>query len=311
MNTVLIIDSHALIHRAYHAIPPLSTKNGTPTNAVYGFLSLVQKALNDIRPTHLVACFDTPTESFRAKVVVEYQATRKPTEDALKAQFPLVKEVVDFAHITRFEALNYEADDAIGTVTRQLERELEESKNEYRIIIFTGDKDMFQLVTDKIFVLTPQIGFGKSKLYGPSEVKEKMGVGPEYIADVKALMGDPSDNYKGLKNVGPKTATKLIEKYGHIEQMGAEFDESTMQTLRTMKEVSTIVTDVPCVNASLKDVEYHGFPDNFEEVLRKYELYSLIPRFAKKEKAINTANTRNTNKTIKMTNTHSDQESLF
>ncbi len=304
MQTVLVIDSHALIHRAYHAIPPLTTKSGVPTNALYGYLSLLHKAINDIKPTHIAACFDTPTESFRAKIVEEYQATRKPTEEALKAQFSLVKEAVDAAHIARYEAPNYEADDAIGTVTIQLSKELDASGDPYRIIIFTGDKDMFQLVNENVFVLTPQIGFGKSKLYAPGDVKEKMGVTPEYIADMKALMGDPSDNYKGLHKIGPKTAAKLIEKYGHIEQMGENFDEETMNVLRKMKEVSTIVKDVPCVKSHVADVRFDGFPDTFSDVLKKYELYSLIPRFTKKESVIT--------KSIEQSASNiSDQDSLF
>jgi DNA polymerase-1 len=304
MLTVLIVDSHALIHRAYHAIPPLTTKSGVPTNALYGYLSLLHKAINDIKPTHIAACFDTPTESFRSKIVEEYQATRKPTEDALKTQFPLVKEVIDSAHIARYEAPNYEADDAIGTVTVQLANELYAKNEPYRIIIFTGDKDMFQLVNENVFVLTPQIGFGKSKLYSPSDVKEKMGVTPEYIADMKALMGDASDNYKGLHKVGPKTAAKLIEKYGHIEQMSENFDEETMNILRKMKEVSTIVTDVPCVDSHLSDVKFDGFPADFSEVLKKYELYSLIPRFTKKE------NDKSTKVEKKKEDRH-NQDSLF
>lgn len=288
MKTVLVIDSHALIHRAYHAIPPLTTKDGVPTNALYGYLSLLNKAITDIKPTHLVACFDTPTESFRAKLVEEYQATRKPTEDNLKAQFSLVKEAVDSAKIIRFEAPNYEADDAIGTVVTKLDKEASEENKDYRIIIFTGDKDIFQLVTDNIFVLTPQIGFGKSVLYGPKEVLEKMGVLPEFVADMKALMGDASDNYKGLKKIGPKTAAKYICQYGHVEHMENAFDVETMNVLKIMKQVSTIVKDVPGIEVTLAQSEFHGFPDSFSDILKKFELYSLIPRFTKKIKVEST-----------------------
>ncbi|MFO0704311.1 MAG: 5'-3' exonuclease H3TH domain-containing protein [Patescibacteria group bacterium] len=305
MKTILIIDSHALIHRAYHAIPPLTTKAGIPTNALYGYLNLLYKAIHDIKPTHLVACFDTPTESFRAKLVEEYQATRKPADDALKSQFNLVKEAVDSARIIRYEAPNYEADDAIGTVTCQLDKECKSTGDNYRIIIFTGDKDMFQLVTPNIFVLTPQIGFGKSVLYGPKEVEEKMGVGPEYIADMKALMGDTSDNYKGLKKIGPKTAAKYIKEYGHVEDMEKAFDVETMQILRTMKKVSSIVCDVPGIDSHLNTSEFHGFADSLIDTLKKYELYSLIPRFTKKENKI-------INKEINKVKTDStNQDSLF
>jgi DNA polymerase-1 len=275
MSTLLIIDSHALIHRAYHAIPPLTRKDGTPTNAVYGYFSMLQKTVLDLKPSHIVAAFDTPTESFRKKIITTYQATRKPTEDNLKVQFNLVKEVLDTTGIKRFETPGYEADDTIGTLAMKAHH----LDGTIRIIIFSGDKDMFQLVNERISVLTPQIGFGKSVLYTPEKVVEKLGVTPDKVADLKALMGDSSDHYSGVKNIGPKTAAKLIAEYGSTENMAARFDPETMETLRQMKEVSTIVTDLPTVEFTLADLSFTGFPDTFREGLQKYELYSLIPRF--------------------------------
>jgi len=279
METLLIVDSHALIHRAYHAIPPLSTRSGIPTNALYGFINLIQKAIQDIKPSHLVTCFDTPTESFRKKIITEYQATRKPTEDNLKIQFNIVKELVDAAHVSRFEADGYEADDVIGTIVKQL------SSQTLRVIILTGDKDMFQLVTDHIYVLTPQIGFSKSILYGPKEVEAKLGIPPDKVADYKALSGDPSDNYGGIRNIGPKTAAKLITQYGAIENMGGHFDDDTMNILRKMKQVSTIVCDIPNINPKLEDLEFSGLKgEDFQLALQKYELYSLLARFFPSDK---------------------------
>lgn len=280
MSTLLIIDSHALIHRAYHAIPPLTKQDGTPTNAIYGYFSMLQKTIIDLKPSHIVAAFDTPTESFRKKIIKTYQATRKPTEDNLKVQFDLVKEVLDTTGIKRFETPGYEADDTIGTLAVKAH----EADPSLRIIIFSGDKDMFQLVNNQISVLTPQIGFSKSVLYTPELVKQKMGVPPNRVADMKALMGDSSDHYAGLKNIGPKTATKLIEEYGATENMGARFDAETMEILRVMKQVSTIVTDLPDINVTLTNLEFHGFPETFRGGLQKFELYSLIPRFFPKAK---------------------------
>lgn len=287
MDTLLIIDSHALIHRAYHAIPPLTTKSGIPTNALYGYFNLIQKAITDIQPTHLVACFDTPTESFRKKIVEHYQATRKPTEDNLKVQFNLVKEIVDAAHIRRFEAGGYEADDVMGTIVDKIQSTVDsrQTGNKLRIIILTGDKDMFQLVNDHVFVLTPQIGFSKSLLYGPKEVEEKLGIPPDKVADFKALSGDSSDNYEGIRKIGPKTAVKLIKEFGSIENMNERFDSETMDMLRKMKEVSTIVRDVPNIDAHLDELLYHGFGgQELLKALQKYELYSLISRFFPKDK---------------------------
>jgi DNA polymerase-1 len=286
MDTILIIDSHALIHRAYHAIPPLTTKSGIPTNALYGYFNLIQKAITDIKPTHLVACFDTPTESFRKKIVEHYQATRKPTEDNLKVQFNLVKEIVDAAHIKRYEADGYEADDVMGTIVERIQSTVDsrqigkEQKDYLRIIILTGDKDMFQLVNDRVYVLTPQIGFSKSLLYGAKEVQEKLGIPPDKVADFKALSGDASDNYEGIRKIGPKTAVKLIEQYGSVENMSERFDSETMDMLRKMKEVSTIVRDVPNIDVHLDELVFQGFKgDDLLKALQKYELYSLISRF--------------------------------
>ncbi len=281
MSTLLIIDSHALIHRAYHAIPPLTRKDGTPTNAIYGYFSMLQKTIVDLRPTHIAAAFDTPTESFRKKIITTYQATRKPTEDNLKVQFNLVKEVLDTTGIKRFETPGYEADDTIGTLAVKAHA----ADPSLRIVIFSGDKDMFQLVNDQTSVLTPQIGFSKSVLYTPELVKQKMGVAPEHVADMKALMGDSSDHYAGLKNIGPKTAAKLIAEYGATENMGKKFDVETMETLRVMKRVSTIVTDLPEIQVDLSALKFNEFPETFRAGLQKFELYSLIPRFFPKAKA--------------------------
>lgn len=279
MSTLLIVDSHALIHRAYHAIPPLTTKAGIPTNAIYGYFGMLHKTIIDLRPTHLVTCFDTPTESFRKKIITTYQATRKPTDDNLKVQFDLVKEVVDAAGIRRYESPGYEADDTIGTLVHNISLQLAANSLQLKIIILTGDKDMFQLVTDHVSVLTPQIGFSKSVLYDPARVIEKLGVTPDHVADLKALMGDASDHYDGLKNIGPKTAAKLISQYGSIEKMDTHFDAETMQILRTMKQVATIVTDIPDLEVDIDTLLFAGFASAMREALQKYELYSLLSRF--------------------------------
>ena len=279
MSTLLIIDSHALIHRAYHAIPPLTRKDGTPTNAIYGYFSMLQKTIVDLKPDYIAAAFDTPTESFRKKIITTYQATRKPTEDNLKVQFNLVKDVLDSTGIKRFETPGYEADDTIGTLAVKIYDSTKKQSDPPRIIILTGDKDMFQLVNDRIYVLTPQIGFSKSVLYTPELVKAKLGVLPDKVADLKALMGDSSDHYTGLKNIGPKTGAKLIEQYGSTENMSEKFDAETMATLKQMKEVSTIVTDLPSIDVSLENLHFDGFSAPFKAKLQEYELYSLINRF--------------------------------
>jgi DNA polymerase-1 len=223
--------------------------------------------------------------------VEHYQATRKPTEDNLKVQFNLVKEIVDAAHIKRYEADGYEADDVMGTIVERIQSTVDsrqigkEQKDYLRIIILTGDKDMFQLVNDRVYVLTPQIGFSKSLLYGAKEVQEKLGIPPDKVADFKALSGDASDNYEGIRKIGPKTAVKLIEQYGSVENMSERFDSETMDMLRKMKEVSTIVRDVPNIDVQVSELEFHGFGgEDLLKTLQKYELYSLISRFFPKDK---------------------------
>jgi DNA polymerase-1 len=139
---------------------------------------------------------------------------------------------------------------------------------------------MFQLVNDRVYVLTPQIGFSKSLLYGAKEVQEKLGIPPDKVADFKALSGDASDNYEGIRKIGPKTAVKLIEQYGSVENMSERFDSETMDMLRKMKEVSTIVRDVPNIDVHLDELVFQGFKgDDLLKALQKYELYSLISRF--------------------------------
>ena len=193
----------------------------------------------------------------------------------------------DSAHIRRFEADGYEADDVMGTIVEKIQSSVvsRQTGNELRIIILSGDKDMFQLVNDRVFVLTPQIGFSKSLLYGPKEVVTKLGIPPDKVADFKALSGDPSDNYEGIRKIGPKTAVKLIEQYGSIENMSERFDSETMDMLRKMKEVSTIVRDVPNIETNIDELGFHGFGgEDLLKTLQKYELYSLITRFFPSDK---------------------------
>jgi len=193
MNTLLLIDGNALMHRAYHALPPFKTKDGTPTNAVYGFISILNKAILDFNPQNVIVSFDTPVPTFRKKMFKEYQSHRPKMEDELSQQFPIVKEVLDAGHITHLEKEGYEADDVIGTISKKFH------SNGDRVLILSGDKDILQLANEKVFVVTPQLGFGKQVIYSTEEVKKRFGIEPKQIPDFKALMGDQSDNYKGAK----------------------------------------------------------------------------------------------------------------
>ncbi len=284
MKTALLIDGNAIMHRAYHALPPFKTKEGIPTNALYGFLTILNKAVVDFNPYYLIVCFDTPAPTFRKKIFKEYQSHRPKMEDNLSCQFASVKEALDKAGITHLEKEGFEADDVIGTISKKL------AKKDNRILILTGDRDIMQLVNDNIFVVTPQIGFAQAKIYDIAEVKKKFEILPEQIPDLKALMGDPSDNYKGAKGIGPKTAAKLLKEYHSVDKVLKNLDKidgKVQQLLQDHKEsvlmshqLATIKTDV-AVTVDTNKAVFTGFKDDLKEVLRKYQMLSLINRFFK------------------------------
>lgn len=291
-NTLLLIDGNALMHRAYHALPPFKTKDGLPTNAVYGFLSMLQKAIVDFKPTHLAVCFDTPTPTFRKKIFAKYQAHRPILDDQLKLQMPLVRETLDKAGITRLEKPGFEADDLIGTITAKLK------KPDTRIFIFTGDKDILQLVSDKVFVLAPLIGLANVKLYDRGEVKKRFSLTPEQIPDLKGLMGDSSDNYSGAKGIGPKTAGQLLLQFQTIDNLYKNLGRVKNQRIRKIldvhkeniflsKQLATIKTDVD-LKFDFDKTRFTGFQPELKNHLEKLEIYSLIKRLfqEKKEKPV-------------------------
>ncbi len=281
MNTLLLIDGNAIMHRAYHALPPFKTKSGTPTNAIYGFISILNKAILDFTPHYVIVCFDTPVPTFRKKMFKEYQSQRPKMENDLSIQFSPVKEALDAGNITHLEKEGFEADDVIGTISRAFHT------NGDRVLILSGDKDILQLVNEKVFVITPQLGFGKQVVYSKDEVQKRFGIKPEQIPDFKALMGDQSDNYKGAKGIGPKTAAKLLQEYGSLERIFKNLktiDGKIQKMLEDHKEnvlmsqkLATILTDVN-IKIDIQKSEFKGFSENLKEFLKKYEMYSLSNR---------------------------------
>ncbi len=289
MNTLLLADGNAIMHRAYHALPPFKTKQGLPTNALFGFISILNKIATDFHPFYLIVCFDTPIPTFRKKMFKNYQSHRPKMEDALSRQFPLVKEALDSAEVVHLEKEGYEADDIIGTISRVYD------KNGDRVVILSGDKDILQLVNDKVYVVTPELGFGKQKIYNPEEVQKRFGVTPKQIPDFKALMGDQSDNYKGAKGIGPKTAAKLLQQFASIDGIFKHLHEIPEKTRKMLEEhkdnvllshkLATILTDVD-VEYNIKSSKFNGFNENLKEFLKKYEMYSLANRIFKSKKPI-------------------------
>lgn len=206
MNKLVIVDGNAIMHRAFHAIPPLSTKKGEPINAVYGLVSMLLKVITDIKPTHIAVAFDEKEQTFRQKELPTYQAQRPPMADELSSQFEKARAFLESANIPVYSRPGYEADDVIGTIA---------DKSDEPVVIVTGDRDQLQLVNDKkdIKLYMPIVGFNNAKLYGEVETVERMGVPPTQIADLKSLTGDASDNYFGVAGIGPKTAESLLSKY--------------------------------------------------------------------------------------------------
>ncbi len=224
---LIIIDSNSIIHRAFHALPVLTTKKGELVNAVYGFLLVFFKAIREFQPDFIVACFDSPGPTFRHKKFEEYKAKRPPTPKDLVSQFPKVKEILNAFNVSIFEKKGFEADDLIGTITKKFP--------EIEKIILSGDLDTLQLIDPQTKVYLLRRGVKETILYNESRVQEKyQGLGPAGLVDFKALRGDPSDNIPGLPGIGEKTAVELILKFGSLENLYKELEKNSEKT-KTLK----------------------------------------------------------------------------
>lgn len=305
MNRLVLIDGNAILHRAYHALPPLTAPDGSIVNAVYGFVSILIKIFNDLRPTHMAVAFDRPEKTFRKELFKDYQGKRPEMETDLVSQIPKVQDVVRAFGIPIYDAAGFEADDVIGTLCRksQILNPNDQTKSKSKIhknsidevIIVTGDKDILQLVDDKkgVKVFMPTKGLSEGKLFGEAEVIEKMGVAPKQIPDLKALMGDSSDNYPGVPGIGPKTAVKLLAEYGSVEKLLEEKKIGDAQTARLGLNLATIRTDVPVAVGELPTITILDTPE-VRGKLEEFHFPSLIKRLGgmsveKKEKKIKKA----------------------
>jgi DNA polymerase I len=289
MNRLLILDGNALLHRAYHALPPLNAPDGQQVGAVYGFISMIIRLRQDLKPTHMAVCFDRPVPTFRKKMYKEYQSQRPEMDEILVSQIVLTHDAVKAFSIPIFEQDGYEADDVIGTLAKQLQATMEQ------IIIVTGDRDILQLVSaDNTLVYMPVKGLSESKLYGEKEVVERIGVLPHQIPDWKGLCGDSSDNYPGVPGIGPKTATDLIKKHGTIETLYKGLEEGSIlltERLRSKliegkesaflsKDLATIRTNVELdIDAELLSTQLLN-SENVIEILRAFGFPSLIKRLS-------------------------------
>ncbi|KKR47868.1 MAG: polymerase protein [Candidatus Curtissbacteria bacterium GW2011_GWA1_40_16] len=216
MNKLLLIDGNNLFHRAYHAIPHLTNKEGEATNAVFGFSNMLIKAIGEVSPRYVACAFDTQAPTFRHIEFEKYKAQRVAPPPDLYPQLPKVKKVLDAYGIKYFEKEGYEADDLLATIA---ERVTESKSHRAKVVILSGDRDCLQLVDGNIKVQAPGWNLKETTLYGARQVKEKFGLEPHQMVDYKSLTGDPSDNVPGILGVGPKTASSLLQKYHTLENL--------------------------------------------------------------------------------------------
>jgi len=294
MVKLLLIDGHAVFHRAYHALPPLTTSKGELVNAVFGFTSMLLRAISDIKPNYIAVAFDTAEPTFRHQEYTLYKAQRITAPQELHEQLPRVKQVVEALNIPIFELSGYEADDVIGTLVRQA---TENTRADLEVIIATGDRDTLQLVRPKVKVCAPGKSFSDVIYYDEKRVREKYGLDPGQLVDYKALAGDPSDNIPGVRGIGDVTATKLLQEFGNIEKLYHNLDKVDNERIRKMleadaesavlsKKLATIDTKVP-IKLNLKegvlsDYNKTAVTTLFEEL----EFKSLIPKLPGSPKKI-------------------------
>lgn len=217
----LLFDGHAVIYRAYFALPPLTDPQGRMVNAAYGFSRILLAAISEFSPDYLAVTFDHPKPTFRHQEYEDYKAHRPTMPDDLQPQIPIVKEIVAALSVPQFELEGYEADDLIGTLSYQLDNQPERlgASSKLLTVIVTGDKDMLQLVDDNTHVWIPGRGKKLDLEYDAATVEEKIGLKPAQVVDMKALMGDASDNIPGIKGIGAKTAVNLLQTYGDLETL--------------------------------------------------------------------------------------------
>jgi len=287
MKKLVLIDGNAIIHRAFHALPPLSTGDGIPTNAVYGFFMMLLKIVEDLNPEYLVVCFDKKAPTFRKQLYVGYQATRPAPSDDLIPQFDMVHKALDNAKITHFEVDGYEADDLIGTISKQAK------EKDLQTIIVSGDRDLLQLVNTRVLMLAPIVGMTKMTMFDETKVREKYGLEPWQIVDYKAFVGDASDNYPGVTGIGPKTAATLLTKYQTLEGVYEHLSELSPQIQIKLandaeqaalaKKLATILLDAPVkfeqVQAEIGKID----KKELKKVFEKFGFKSLLTRIEKKE----------------------------
>lgn len=261
MRKLLLIDANSLIHRSFHALPPLTTPKGEPINAVYGLSSILLKILRDHQPDYVAAAFDRPEPTFRDEMFEDYKAHRPPTADELISQLQKAHETFGKFGIKVFDKPGYEADDIVGTLAEKFKDE-----PDIKVIIFSGDKDNLQLIDDdRVVVELLKTGVSKTVTYNEALFLQDYGFSPKQLVDYKALVGDASDNIPGVTGIGPKGATELIKEFASIEGIYDNLEliarkslkeklEKNKESAFLSKKLATIKRDVP-LELLLADLE--------------------------------------------------------
>lgn len=288
MKKLLLVDGNSLLFRAYYSTiytNPMSTSGGVPTNAVFGFINMMNRALSEIQPDAVLVAWDAGKPTFRHEMSADYKGTRKPLDDELIVQMPIVREYLDASGFVRYEQEGYEADDIIGSMAA--------AAPDMDISILTGDKDLLQLVNDHTKVLMMVKGVNQMDTMDEAAIQEKYGLRPKQIIDLKGLMGDPSDNIPGVKHIGEKTALLLLHKYGSIEETYKHIDEikgkrkeylvEGEQSALLSKELATIFTEMK-LPFDMADLTYAPDDKNPDAFYTKYEMRSLLSSEAKAAK---------------------------
>lgn len=322
-GTLMIIDGSSLVHRAFYALPPLTTKDGLHTNSVYGFMTMFYKLQDEYEIDYIAVAFDKSGPTFRNEIYKEYKGHRKSTPSELKEQFPLLKEVIKSLNIPLLEMDEYEADDIAGTLAKQGE------ESGLDVILVTGDRDYLQLASDKTKVLITKKGITEMESYYKDDIVEKYGITPEQLIDLKGLMGDSSDNIPGVPGIGEKTALTLIKDFGDIDGVYNNIEKITgkkrVENLvnnedlaRLSKDLGRIKLDVP-VDITIDDMKVEE--PNYDELLRLYTLMNFNSLLSKipgeigqenlEELEINYINIENNNYRELLNEIKKDKEMIF
>lgn len=292
-NRLVLIDAFALIHRAFHGLPPLNTKDGQLVNAVYGFASALLSSIKNLDPEYLVCGFDLPKPTKRHLEYVEYKAHRAPAPDELVSQIPFVKEVLKDFNIPIISSEGYEGEDVIATVMAKLKVESQKSK-EMEFIIVTGDMDTLQLIDKQTRVYSMARGINQAVMYDVEKVKERYGLTPDQFVDFKALKGDASDNIPGVPGIGEKGASKLVSEFGSLENIYKNIEKITGKYQTLLKEnkeqailsqkLSKICDDAP-IDFNLADAKISNYDkEKVIALFNKLGFKSLIARLPEAKK---------------------------